>query len=208
MNAVEQVGNIEIGAGIFPARADGFRDRRDKRSGVRLIEAEPRSYVAAERRYCEEPEHKPEMVFGNNGAAGELETGIFINPAAFELCTLAEEMLSARPCALAKRNGFLAYAEEKLRVGLRELKVASRRAGCDFVEPVSGSLGEAASGFQYRFGCVGQLGGGAKRFGLQEEKRQGVKGRLKRGKGVFCRHRGLLWKRNRGTQKESESKAC
>ena len=60
MNAVEQVGNIEIGSGIFPARTDGLRDRRNKRSGVRLIKAEPRSYVAAERRYREEPEHETE----------------------------------------------------------------------------------------------------------------------------------------------------
>ncbi len=186
MNAFKEVGDIEIGAGSFAALTDGIGNRREQRSGVRLIEAQARPGVAAKRRYREETEHEPQMILGNDGAARELEAGIFIDPAAFKFRPLAEQVLSARPGALAKRNGFLAHAEEKLCIGLSERKIAYRCAGGNFVEPASERLRKTGSGFKNDFSRLRELRGGAERFGLEEEERKGVKGGLKRGEGVFC----------------------
>ncbi len=207
MNAFKEVCGIEIGAGILAALTDGVDNRRNQRSGVRLIEIEPRPGIAAKRGYREEPEHETQMILGDDGAARELEAGILIYPAAFKFRSLAEQVLSARPCAFAKRNGFLAHAEEKLCIGLSEREVANRRAGGNFVKPAAERLGKIASCFENNFGCLRELCGGAERFGLEEEKRKCVKGRLKRGKGIFCGHRGSsLRSQESGTQGKASQK--
>lgn len=189
-NAFKELGGVEIRSGIFAALPDRLGNSREKMGSMGLVEGEPRFRISSKRGNGKKPEHEAEMVFWNDRAASELESGVFVCAAAFEFRALAEKMLRTRPGALAKRNGLLSHAEEKLRIGLSEGEVASRLTAGDFVKAAPGALGKGAFRLQDRFGRCGERPCGAERFGLQKDECQGVESGLELGKGRFLRHRG------------------